>query len=185
MEDRQIVALYQARDEQAVSETAVKYGGYLYRISYGILGSEEDAKECVNDAYREAWQAIPPHDPSHLSAFLGKIVRRISVDALRKRTAEKRGGGEAAIALDELEECVSGDRTPQDESERAELRAILNDFLRSLPKAQQQIFLSRYWYLEPVSEIAARFGYSESKTASILHRVRKKLRERLEKENYL
>ena len=184
MEDARIIDLYWQRDESAISETAAKYGKYLHSISYGILRNEEDAEECVSDTYAGAWQAMPPHRPSVLSAFLGKITRRISISLWRKRSAEKRGGGETALALDELEECVSGEGNAESEAERRELREKLNAFLRALPPTERQVFLRRYWYMDPVADIAGRFACSESRIRSMLYRTRKKLRAMLEEEGY-
>ena len=184
MEDARIIDMYWQRDESAISETAAKYGKYLHSISYGILRNEEDAEECVSDTYAGAWQAMPPHRPSVLSAFLGKITRRISISLWRKRSAEKRGGGETALALDELEECVSGEGDAESEAERRELREKLNAFLRALPPTERQVFMRRYWYMDPVADIAARFACSESRIKSMLYRTRKKLRAMLEEEGY-
>ena len=108
MEDNLIVDLYWQRNENAITETASKYGKYLYSISYRILLNAEEADECINDTYNDAWMSIPPHRPSILSTFLGKITRRISIDLWRKNNANKRGGGEIPFALEELEECISG-----------------------------------------------------------------------------
>ncbi len=184
MEDNQIVELYWQRSEDAIPETAEKYGKYLHSISYRVLSDTEDAEECVNDSYVDAWNAMPPHRPSILSTFLGKITRRISIDRWRKKNAEKRGGGEITLALDELEECVSGSGSVEDEAERRELRAALNGFLLTLGESERKVFLCRYWYLEPVPVIAKRFAFSESKVTSMLHRTRGKLRTLLEKEGY-
>jgi len=184
MEDARIIDLYWQRDESAISETAAKYGKYLHSISYGILRNEEDAEECVSDTYAGAWQAMPPHRPSVLQTFLGKITRRISISLWRKRSAEKRGGGETALALDELEECVSGEGNAESEAERRELREKLNAFLRALPPTERQVFLRRYWFMDPVADIAARFACSESRIKSMLYRTRKKLRAMLEEEGY-
>ena len=107
MDDSVIVELYWTRSESAIAETSSKYGKYCYSIAYNILLSSEDADESVNDTYLGAWNSIPPHRPSTLSTFLGKITRRISIDRWRKRHAAKRGGGEVALALDELSECLS------------------------------------------------------------------------------
>lgn len=112
MEDKEIVELYRQRSETAISETAAKYGRYLGALSYGITGNVSDAEECVNDAYHGAWNAIPPASPDNLKAFLMKLVRRISVDLLRKRTAKKRGGGELPLILDELETVCRTTKTP-------------------------------------------------------------------------
>lgn len=182
MEDSRIVELYWQRNESAISETASKYGGYLNTISYQILSNTEDAEECVNDTYVDAWNCMPPHRPSILSTFLGKITRRISIDLFRKRNAGKRGGGETALALDELEECVAGEGGVEDEIERQELRKTVNAFLASLPAVERQVFMRRYWYMDSVSDIAEMFGFSESKTASMLHRTRGKLKARLGEE---
>ena len=184
MEDKSIVDLYWQRNERAISETAAKYGKYLHRISYQILLNAEDAEECVNDTYNDAWQSMPPHRPSILSTFLGKITRRISIDLWRKYSAEKRGGGEMELALCELEECVSGRGDVESEVERLELQKKLNDFLVTLPQLDRQIFLCRYWYMDSISDIAKQFACSESKVKSILYRTRNKLRTMLEKDGY-
>ena len=108
MDDKYIVELYWKRNETAISETSIKYGSYLNSISFNILVNSEDAQECVNDTYHDAWNSMPPHCPSILSTFLGKITRRISIDRWRKKQADKRGGGEITFALEELKDCVAG-----------------------------------------------------------------------------
>lgn len=182
MEDKHIIELYWQRSEDAISETASKYGTYLHSIAYQILSNTQDAEECVNDTYTGAWNAMPPHSPSILSAFLGKITRRISIDVWRKYSAQKRGGGETALALEELEDCVSGSGSVEEEWERRELTRKLNEFLRLLPDTERRVFLCRYWYMDSVPSIAQQFGFSESKVTSMLHRTRNKLRVLLEKE---
>ena len=108
MDDEKIVQLYWDRDERAISATAEKYGSYCAQIARNILGDREDADECVNDAYMSAWSSMPPHRPGVLSAFLGKIVRNLSLNRYRRNTAAKRGGGEAPAVLEEIGELVSG-----------------------------------------------------------------------------
>ena len=184
MEDQRIVDLYWQRDESAIAETAAKYGTYLHSISYHILLNDQDAEECVNDTYNDAWQSMPPHRPSVLSTFLGKITRRISIDLWRKHSAQKRGGGVIALALEELGQCVSGAGNAETEVEQLELQRKLNAFLAALPRVDRQVFICRYWYLDPISDIAERFACSESKIKSMLYRTRKKLRVMLEKEGY-
>ena len=184
MDDARIVALYWERSDAAIPETASKYGSYLASISQNILASREDAEECVNDTYHDAWNAMPPHRPSILSTFLGKITRRISIDRWRQLTAEKRGGGELTLALDELEDCVSGTGSIENEMERRELEKLFNDFLNALPVTERRVFLCRYWYMDSIQSIAQQFGFSQSKVASMLHRTRAKLRAVLAKEGY-
>ena len=96
MNDTEIVKLYLERSGCAIEETEHKYSGYLYSVAYRILSDDEDSRECVNDTYLSAWNSIPPHEPTMLSTFLGKIIRRIAIDRYRQKTAQKRGGGEMA-----------------------------------------------------------------------------------------
>ena len=182
MEDRDIVALYFARSENAIAETARKFGAYCRTIAYNILHNREDAEECVNDTYWGAWNSIPPQRPRRLMAYLGRITRNLSLNRLRGYSAEKRGQGQAALALCELEECVP-DRTGVEQlvGERLLVNA-LNAFLRAQPEQKRAVFIRRYWYLSPIGEIAGEFGMSESKVASMLFRMRKALRKFLIKE---
>lgn len=184
MEDQRIVELYWIRSENAIRETSVKYGSYLQSISYHILADLEDARECVNDTYHSAWNSMPPHRPSVLSTFLGKITRRISIDRWRSDHAQKRYGGEMVLMLEELGDCVSGKDDVEGEIQRQELREIINDFLDSLGETERKVFLRRYWYFDPVKDIAKRFGFSNSKVSSMLMRIRKKLQQRLTEEGY-
>ena len=185
MDDKQIVDLYWAREETAINETALKYGSYCHSIAYTILQNQQDAQECVNDTYMDAWNTMPPNRPSVLSTFLGKITRRISIDRWRIKNAKKRGGDEITLALDELEECVGSSHDVELEVQRKELAATMHSFLDRLPQTERRIFLLRYWYLEPIRSIANQYGFSQSKVASMLHRIRGKLRKYLEKEGYV
>ena len=185
MEDPQIIDLYWSRSETAISETANKYGSYCYSIAYNILTNNEDAEESVSDTYMAAWKAMPPKRPSILATFLGKITRHLSIDRWRSRNRYKRGGGEIILALEELGDCAADDQTVEKAYERKQLALVFNCFLESLPETERQVFLCRYWYLDPISEIANYYGFSDSKVTSMLHRTRKKLRAVLEKEELL
>ena len=182
MDDNAIMDLYWARSEKAISETAARYGSYCYGIAYNILSNREDSEESVNDTYLAAWNTMPPRRPSLLGAFLGKLTRYISLDRWKQRSCLKRGGGEVALCLEELEDCISGRESTEDAVIRKETIASVNRFLDSLSETERRVFLCRYWYLDSVDDIAKRFGFSQSKTASMLHRIRGKLNKQLEKE---
>ncbi len=185
MEDNGIIELFFRRSERAITETAEKYGNYCHSISYNILSSHEDAQECVNDTYLAAWNSIPPKRPSILSAFLGRITRNISINLWKKNRAGKRGGGEVALALEELSEFVaSGDRVEQ-AVEAAELSEAVNEFVTALPDDERRVFVCRYWYLDPIEKICREFDFSESKVKTMLHRTRQKLLKHLKKEGLL
>lgn len=180
MEDQQILALYWRRSEGAIVETAEKYGAYCRTIAYNILRNDEDSEECVNDTYLRAWETIPPQCPNNLGAFLGKIARNVSIDRYRHATAEKRGGSELTLALDELKFCVPDENG--DPFDQVMLSDLWNRFLASLPAQQRRIFMRRYWYVSSVREIADAYGMSESRVKMSLLRSRKRLKAFLERE---
>lgn len=179
MDDAAIVRLYWDRNEQAIPATAEKYGSYCTVIARNILGSPEDAEECVNDAYMQAWNAMPPHRPSILSAFLGKLTRNVSLNRYKYNTAGKRGGGTAPAVLDELAELVSDADPVEQEIDRRELLKAIDGFLAQLPAEKRGMFVRRYWYFDSVSQIASRFGTTENRVSVTLHRLRSKLHDHL------
>ena len=184
MDDRDIIKLYLDRDEEAIAETRRKYSRYCHYIALRITGSEQDAEETVNDACLKAWNTIPPRRPTVLAAFLGKITRHIAIDRWRERSASKRGGGEITLALEELENCVAGTQNVETELERKEIIRAYVKFLDTLPITERRVFLCRYYYVESIETIANKFGFSQSKVKTMLHRTRTKLRRQLAKEGY-
>lgn len=184
MEDKEIVEMFLSRDENAIRHTERKYSRYLLTIARNILSDNEDSRECVNDTYLKAWNTIPPNQPEKLSYYLGNITRQISVDRLRSRLAKKRAGGEYALSLEELEECVS---KGGDASEYADVRLLselIGRYLRSCSEQARQIFVCRYYFCDSLQKIAEYFGFSQSKVKSILFRTRAGLKEFLIKEGY-
>ena len=179
MEDSKIVQLYWSRDEKAIDATADKYGRYCASIARNILGNREDAEECVNDTYLHAWNAMPPHRPGILSTFLGKITRNLSFNRYRYNTADKRGGGEAAVVLEELLDIVSDSEDPGQAMEYRELVKAIDAFLAGLPAQKRRIFVCRYWYFDSVSSIASRFQMTENNVSVTLNRIRTQLRDYL------
>lgn len=185
MEDQKIVELYWAREERAIQETAKKYGNYLSSIAMRILRNRQDTEECVSDTYRGAWDSIPPNRPEILSAYLAKIARRIAMKIWRGRDAQKRGGGETALSLEELGECIPDGRAIDETLSAKELAKAIDTFLLELSEEERRVFIRRYFYGFPVADIRKQFGFSKSKTESMLHRTRKKLKAYLQKEGYI
>ena len=182
MEDEAIYDLYWNRDEEAIHQTHLKYGSWCRGIALRILEIHEEAEECVSDTYLQVWNNIPPQRPNIFRAWLGRITRNLALTRYRKNTAGKRGGGQTALALEELSECVSGTACTEEELENQELAELINRFLESLPQRQRTIFMRRYWHMASIADIAKAYGMTESQVTSQLFRTRKKLREMLEKE---
>jgi len=183
MEDRQIVELYFQRSEIAIAETDKKYGRYCHYIAYRILENDEDAKEIVNDTYLKTWNTIPPNCPDPLKPYVGMISRQLSLDRYEREHAQKRGG-QVTLLLYELAECIPDNDSGEDIGASIDLSDALSRFIRSLPDKTQKVFVRRYWYSSPISEIAEEYGMKESNVTVLLYRTRKKLKEFLSKEGF-
>lgn len=185
MEDGQIVRLYFARDERAIAETAGKYSAYCHSIAYRILENHPDSEEVVNDTFLGAWNSIPPTKPISLPAYLGKISRRLALNKWRCGRTQKRGAGEADLALEELEGCISWGDSAEAALEGKELSESVSRFVKALDQTEGRIFVLRYWHLYSIREIAHKYHFSESKVKSMLSRTRGKLQKHLKKEGVL
>lgn len=183
MEDSKIVDLYWARKEEAITESDRKYGRMLSSLSYSMLGSSQDAEECVNDTYLDAWNAMPDARPEFLGAFLSKITRRISIDRYRRAHREKRGGIEGLC--EELSDCIPSGNSVTEEYENGRLANSLNEFLYGLDREKRAMFILRYFHSKPIGEIALQLRISEAKVKTALHRLRGSLKEFLERRDLL
>lgn len=182
LEDSEIISLYFRRDQQAIAQTESKFGGLCRKIAKNILGTKEDADECLNDALYQLWESIPPAKPKNLGAYLTVCVRNLACNRREASHAAKRGGGQLSAAYEELADCLSA---PDDTESAYDLRALtdaLNRFLADLPAETRTMFVLRYWGALSVSEVASQTACSQSKVKMTLMRTRTKLKAFLEKE---
>jgi RNA polymerase sigma-70 factor (ECF subfamily) len=179
MEDNKIIELYFARSEEAIKQTELKYGNYCFLIAHNILSSREDAEECVNDTYLNAWNSIPPNRPDPLKTFLGKITRNLAINRYIRIRAKKRSG-ETDLLFEEVCEFLPDNRVSL--CDEFALKQAINSFLASLPKKTRIIFVRRYWYLSPIREIARELAVSETSVKVTLHRTRLAFKAHLEQE---
>ena len=174
-DDEKIIELFFERSEQGIRELDMKYGKICRSLSYNIVNSREDAEECVSDAYLGAWNAIPPARPDPLLSYIAKIVRNLSLKLYWKKEAAKRGG-HYTMALEEIEGCIAGQNTAEDELDARELARILGEFLDALTVENRVIFLRRYWFADSCRDIAELVGLTEKNVSVRLSRTREKLR---------
>lgn len=182
MEDRKIIELYNSRSEDAVKETKNKYGKLISFVIGKVLKNRSDVEECEADTYLGIWNTIPPNNPDNLKAYVLKIARYQAVKKYEYLHAAKRNIN-MCVPYEELSDYLGKEYV--DEWEADELRDIVNDFMVSLPEAQRQVFLLRYWYFMSVKEISKNCSMSKSKVETILFRTRNKLKEYLEERKYL
>jgi len=184
MTDEAIIGLYFDRDQQAITESDLKYGAFCRYLAANILQNQEDAEECLNDTWLAAWNRMPPTRPDHLKAFLGRITRTVSIDRWRHNRAQKRYDG-TELLLSELEDCVPDAQSVEAAAELRELTAEIDRWLGELEVQERVAFVRRYWYGEPVQELARHFGVSPNRMAQRLRRLRMRLRQRLEAKGVL
>ncbi len=179
MDDQEIIARFFARDEEGLTAARARYEPYCAAVARSFLNDPRDQEECLSDTWLRAWNAIPPQRPRSLGAFLAKITRNLAINRLRDGNAQRRGGGQVPLALEELGECVSLEGSPEGELDRQAAEEALNRFLDGLPPLQREVFLRRYWYLDSIEDIARRAGWSKSRVTTTLHRLRVRLRAHL------
>lgn len=183
MNDESIIELFWKRDEQAIIETKLKYGGLCTSLASNMLDSLEDAQECVNDTYLTVWNQIPTDKPNYFSAYLCKIIKNLALKKIEYNSAKKRNC-KMSQSIDEIGEILSDSNSPEDEYDLKELSAALSRFLRMRKEKNQQIFIRRYWYYSSIEDIAEMFGMTENNVSLVLFRERKALKEFLRKEGF-
>jgi RNA polymerase sigma-70 factor (ECF subfamily) len=180
MTDTGLLELYENRHESAIAETAKQYNSYCLSIAVNILQNREDAEEVVNDAFLNAWNAIPPERPRVFSAFLGRITRNLSLDRYKAQKAKKRGGrggdGTTTLLLSELKECIPAAQNVEQIAEARDLTRIMEDYLATIREDDKIFFIRRYWHGDSTKEISSRFNASVSRINTSLHRTREKLK---------
>lgn len=177
MEDSGIVKLFLERSERALTELSDKYGAALLRLAENIIGSREDAEECVNTALLRVWDSIPPNEPDMLGAYALKITRNLAINRAKYNAAGKRGTH--ALCIEELEECIPAGRSAEEACEEKELTREIEGFIKGLGRTDRLIFVRRYWYLDPTAEIAGQCGMSDAAVRARLSRLRKRLKDHL------
>lgn len=181
LEDCQIIDLYWQRNEAAIAETDTKYGGFCRRVSTNILRNPWDSEECVSDAYTRCWNTMPPQRPMSLRAYLGAILRNLSISRYRAEHAQKRFGG-AEVLLSELGDCVPAPENVQRTVEAGELAELIAGWLRGLEREERVLFVRRYWNGDSVKMLAGELGVRPNALTKRLLRLRENLRRALEQE---
>ena len=174
LEDREIIALFYARSEQAIAELDRKYGPAVRNTAFRILGSRPDAEECANDTFLGVWNTVPPQNPNPLVSYVCKIARNLATAKYHSNHAKKRDS-QYDLVLDELEECIPSTFNVETALEAKELSAAVSRFLEKLPYEDRYCFVRRYWYVDSVAEIAAQMHSSSHRISVRLYRTRERL----------
>lgn len=181
MEDAEIVMLFWWREETAIPETDRRYGSFCHRIAMNILSDYEDSEECVNDMYLRVWNSIPPQKPVSLPAYLGRIIRNLSISRYRANRSKKRYRGMERM-LSELDDCIPSSENVERTIEAERLSESISDWLLSLDLSDRVLFVRRYWHGDSVNSLARECGIMPNQMSQRMLRLRKSLKASLEKE---
>lgn len=185
IDDKRILLMLNHREEQALTETINRYGALCKEVALDILGNEQDAEECINDALFAVWRAIPPAQPENYRAYLLKILRNLALDKCKRRLREKRGGGQYAAALDELADVLPDAQNTEKLVEHRMMLQAVTRFLETLPQVQRDLFVRRYWRFSSFEDLARDYGMTVNHVRVTLTRLRKRLQKYLKKERLL
>ncbi len=185
MSDEKIIELYFARDERAIKETDIKYKKILLSIARNIVRDPRDCEECLNDTYIGTWNSIPPARPKFLLSFLSTIMRRTAINRFNGGKAQKRIVSEFTVSLSELDDIISQENDMEKEFEKKELASAISNYLRTLPKREMYIFVSRYYIADSLPQISKELGCSISTLKRDLVKIKNGLKKHLEKEGYI
>lgn len=185
LSDEQIVELYWQRDERAIGETEKKYGCLLYTVAFNILHDPSDSEECRNDACLGVWNAIPPTRPAVFRAFIVQIMRRVSINRYKEKTSQKHIPSELTLSMEELTATLRSEETVEQAYSAIELGKQISDFVRGLSEREQYIFMSRYYFADPIESIAKALGKTESSIYKALTKIKKALKNYLEERGVL
>lgn len=180
MKEEAIIELFFERSETAIEVAQQQYGPMCRGIAWNLLGSDQDAEECLNDTWHALWNAIPPQRPKNLGAYTAQVTRNLAMKRLTRMHAEKRRA--VTVSYEELSQCIPAGQTPEELLEGKELTQLLDRFLKKLDADSRDMFLRRYWFFDSVGQIAKGFGISETRVTSKLYRIRKELKDYLAKE---
>ena len=184
LSDEAIIELYWSREERAIKETDEKYGKYLFTIAYNIVRDELDCEECLDDTYLNVWNSIPPTRPTLFQVFLSKIMRNVSLDRFRKKSATRRVPSELIVSLDEIDGYLPYEVSMEEEALIRDISRVLNEYLNTLSDRDEFIFICRYYYSDTISDIAKMLDLNPKTVSAALLKLREGLKDRLEKEGY-
>ena len=141
-----------------------------YVIS-GVLRDTQDAEDCFSEVSLALWQKLDGFDPEKgsLSAWLTAIARNAAMNHLKARLRREKHQPEEP----------PGVLTPEQEVLRRERAEQLRDTVANLSDLDRKIFYRRYYYLQPIGQIAAELGLSQRAVEGRLYRLRQRLRQEL------
>jgi len=177
-----LVAQLRAGDEQAFEQVVRLYGGRLLAVARRIVGTEEDARDAVQDAFLNAFKSLDRFEGNaKLSTWLHRIVVNAALMKLRTRKRKPEQSIETLLPgfQDDghhEERFKSWDEPIDQLMERAENRELVRKQIDALPEGYRTVLVLRDIEGLDTEETANVLGLSVNATKIRLHRARQALR---------
>ena len=175
MNEKELIARLQARDEAAFEELIRQYEKKVYSLCFRMCGNAEDAEEAAQDAFLALWRGIDRfRQESSLSTWIYRLASNACIDLMRRK---KKGAGSVSLDDEELfVDAVDPAPQPHEEAERRETQRLLQEGLLSLPAEYRSILLLREIEGLSYSEISAALDLELGTVKSRISRGRTLLR---------
>lgn len=142
MNERELIARLQKRDEAAFEELIRQYEKKVYTLCFRMCGNSEDAEEAAQDAFLALWRGIDRfRQESSLSTWIYRLATNACIDTLRRR--KKQSG---SVSLDDEElfvDAVDTSPQPQETVEHRETQKLLQEGLSALPEEYRKVLILR------------------------------------------
>ncbi|MDB5799446.1 MAG: polymerase, sigma-24 subunit, subfamily [Rhodocyclales bacterium] len=166
-----------------------RHNRLLFRTARSILKSDSDTQDALQDAYLNAWQALPRfRADAKLSTWLVRIVVNEALGRLRRRGAQVIPLDTSIAQEHTMEDPVesSAEQNPEEQPERMAMRAqtrrLIEARIDMLPDAFRTVFMLRAVEEMSVDEVAAALNIPEATVRSRFFRARGLLREGLSRD---
>lgn len=174
MQELEIIAWIQARDERGAEALLKHYGPLMRYIVAPILPNRQDQDECLSEAAMRVWDKIELYDPARgtWSAWLTALTRNTALNHARQN---RRHGSPEPVSA----ETPSPEPTPEERILQQERQATLQQALQALSPKDRTLFYRKYYYLQTTAQIASELGITERAVEGRLYRLKKQLRKAL------
>jgi RNA polymerase sigma-70 factor, ECF subfamily len=186
--DAALVDQLRAGDRQAFETLVHRYGGRMLATARRLVGTDDDARDVVQEAFIAAFRAIDGFaGTAQLSTWLHRIVINAALMRLRSRRRRREESIDDLLPRFDEEgrwaEPVAAEETSTDGLlERRETRTMVRAAIERLPLNYRSVLLLRDIEELDTEEAAALLGVTPNAVKTRLHRARQALRTLLHRE---
>lgn len=172
MSEAEFLELLCSREQRGLDILLQNYGPLMRYIITPILPDPREREECVSDAALRVWDKIGLYDPNRgsFTTWLTALTRNAAVSRARKAEPEHQ-----ELSAD----IPAPDSDPEQLLLKKERQEELRAALAGLSDGDRQLLYRKYYYRQPVAQIARELGTTERAVEGRLYRLKGKLKKLL------